>query len=79
MKKLITIVALGASIIAGPAFAQTATRTIDEGWGTQGYTQINPARSSNPRNDVYVNGRYVGSDPDPTVRESLRTDLPMQY
>ena len=25
-------------------------------------------------NDVYVNGQYVGSDPDPRVRASIRND-----
>ena len=30
--------------------------------------------STNPEHDVHVNGRYVGSDPDPRVRESLRRE-----
>ena len=29
---------------------------------------------TNPANDVYVNGKYVGSDPDPTVRSMLARD-----
>lgn len=28
--------------------------------------------SSNPANDVYDNGRYMGSDPDPRIRDSLK-------
>ena len=30
--------------------------------------------SSNPANDVFVNGKYIGSDPDPTVRSMLARD-----
>ena len=30
--------------------------------------------SSNPSNDVFVNGKYVGSDPDPTIRSMLARD-----
>ena len=29
-------------------------------------------RSTNPANDVYNNGRYMGSDPDPRIREYLK-------
>jgi len=29
------------------------------------------AHSSNPAHDVYVNGRYSGSDPDPFIRSQL--------
>jgi hypothetical protein len=30
--------------------------------------------STNSRHDVYVNGKYVGSDPDPTIRSTLARD-----
>ena len=30
--------------------------------------------SANPANDVFVNGQYVGSDPDPTIRSTLARD-----
>jgi hypothetical protein len=30
--------------------------------------------STNPANDVFVNGKYVGSDPDPTIRSTLARD-----
>ena len=33
-----------------------------------------PRRSPNPAWDVYVEGKYVGSDPDPLVRDQLRRD-----
>ena len=31
-------------------------------------------RSINPANDVYSNGTYLGSDPDPSVRSMLQRD-----
>jgi hypothetical protein len=30
--------------------------------------------SSNPANDAYVNGTYVGSDPDPRIRWQLKRE-----
>jgi hypothetical protein len=30
--------------------------------------------SHNPAHDVFVNGEYVGSDPDPTIRSTLARD-----
>jgi hypothetical protein len=30
--------------------------------------------SNNPANDVFVNGKYVGSDPDPAIRSTLARD-----
>jgi opacity protein-like surface antigen len=30
--------------------------------------------STNPANDAYVNGVYVGSDPDPRVRSTLKRE-----
>jgi len=32
--------------------------------------------SANPSHDVYVNGRYSGSDPDPFIRSQLAHDPP---
>lgn len=34
------------------------------------------AHSSNPAQDVYVNGKYSGSDPDPFIRGQLANDPP---
>jgi hypothetical protein len=31
--------------------------------------------STNPAHDVFVNGKYVGSDPDPTIRSTLARDI----
>ena len=30
--------------------------------------------SNNPAHDVFVNGKYVGSDPDATIRSTLARD-----
>jgi hypothetical protein len=30
--------------------------------------------STNPAHDVFVNGQYVGSDPDPAIRSTLARD-----
>ena len=30
--------------------------------------------SDNPAYDVFVNGKYLGSDPDPTIRSTLARD-----
>jgi len=30
--------------------------------------------STNPAHDVFVNGKYVGSDPDATIRSTLARD-----
>ena len=35
--------------------------------------------SSNPEFDVYVRGEYVGSDPDPRIRASLRDEAKRYY
>jgi hypothetical protein len=37
-----------------------------------GYQIRAPRYSTNPAYDVFVNGEYVGSDPDPRIRETLR-------
>jgi hypothetical protein len=31
--------------------------------------------STSPSHDVFVNGKYVGSDPDPTIRSMLARDV----
>ena len=32
------------------------------------------SHSTNSTHDVFVNGKYVGSDPDPTIRSTLARD-----
>jgi hypothetical protein len=45
--------------------------------GTSAYAQAPAVQRQSLRsaNDVYVNGVYVGSDPDPRVRETLRREF----
>jgi hypothetical protein len=72
MKMLLAAVGV-AAVVASPALAQT----IGPWQRTQsGYPYIYPpdnrAHSANPRDDVYdTRGRYVGSDPDPFIRDQL--------
>jgi len=39
-----------------------------------GTVSTSMAMSKNPAYDVFVNGKYVGSDPDPTIRTQLARD-----
>jgi hypothetical protein len=86
MKMRITIVAL-AAVLATPALAQTTQNqprpndpsaySRDQNGNPSDYFQsrarVRP--SANARNDVYdLQGRYIGSDPDPLVRDQLRRD-----
>jgi hypothetical protein len=85
MKMRITAVAL-AAVLATPALAQTVQNqprsydpsayARDQNGNPSDYQSRARVRPSpNSRNDVYdVNGRYVGSDPDPLVRDQLRRD-----
>jgi hypothetical protein len=41
-------------------------------------THLSP-HSTNPEYDVYVRGEYVGSDPDPRIRWSLRREAIRNY
>jgi hypothetical protein len=41
-----------------------------------GFRKDGRAHSSNPAHDVYVNGRYAGSDPDPRIRGELHRNPP---
>ena len=69
MKSLVTIAAL-AALVATPALAQTKRTTGQQ----QTQQQVQQKHSANPRNDVYVNGRYIGSDPDAFIRLQLQND-----
>ena len=77
MIKLLTTVALVA-VVATPALAQTRDRTPHRTRTVatqQTYPQDQQRRSVNPTNDVYdIHGGYVGSDPDPTIRNQLAND-----
>ena len=51
-----------ATVITSPELAQRAPQQ--------------PQHSSNPAYDVYINGQYVGSDPDPNIRAQLQRRYP---
>jgi hypothetical protein len=46
-----------------------------QGYSNESANRVREQRSTNSRNDVFsLRGEYVGSDPDPTVREQLSRD-----
>ena len=51
-----------ATVITSPALAQRVPQQ--------------PQHSFNPAYDVYVNGQYAGSDPDPNIRAQLKMHYP---
>ena len=79
MKMILATVAL-ATAFASPALAQTRV-TVPYQYGNSDYGQgyIKPwarhSHSANSANDVYdLRGNYVGSDPDPFIRDELARD-----
>jgi opacity protein-like surface antigen len=78
MKTLLAGAALAAAL-ASPALSQTIpqyqsayAQAIANGRHGYVYPPDNHAHSSNPANDVYdTRGRYVGSDPDPFIRDTM--------
>ena len=68
-----------AAALASPAVAQTANhytvpgvRYAPNGHHEYIYPPDNHVHSPNPANDVYdTRGRYIGSDPDPFIRDYL--------
>jgi hypothetical protein len=80
--KVITGVALAlATVLASPAFAQSARVSPYQAYGQAGYGP--PAFAYGPqfrdRNVYNTNGRYVGSDPDPNVRQMIARDRDEQF
>jgi Ni/Co efflux regulator RcnB len=85
------VAALPFALSAAPAAAQPVHSYIERQSqaGQQAKTKASrkkttgPAQprsySGNPAYDVYVNGEYVGSDPDPRVRETLRKEYRGRY
>jgi hypothetical protein len=77
MKTFLTTVAFAAVVAIGsPAFAQTTSEQSDP---NSAYAAPPPpdgiVHSTSPAYDVYhANGEYVGSDPDPFIRNDLRND-----
>jgi hypothetical protein len=79
MKTIITTVAL-AALIASPALAaqKKHSRHVSQeafAQAQQWEPQSQPQRhSTNPSSDVYRNGRYMGSDPDPMIRFEIQRE-----
>jgi hypothetical protein len=84
MRTLIATVAVTAAL-ATPALAQTRNQVRQyesvygrdlSGYGSFGtYTRSRDGRMINRRGGVHdERGNYIGSDPDPTVRDQLRRD-----
>ena len=86
MKTFFAAAAL-AAVIAVPAFVPTglaqAQTYSNEQTKPQKVKKAKPQKrvmrygspySTNPAHDVYVNGVYVGSDPDPRIRSTLRKE-----
>jgi len=78
-------IALSVAAVLGTASAASANvpskhvrETFPPAWTARAMVPSNQVRhSSNPAFDVYdIRGRYIGSDPDPTVRAQLQRDPP---
>jgi len=86
MKPLFIVMALAGTLMtAGAALAHPTGQNLKgverSEFRAQPWFAGNPPvraearqRSLNPAHDVYVNGRYVGSDPDPRIRSQLARD-----
>ena len=85
MRMLFSTLAVAVTL-ATPALSQTSqnNQRTNEPYSSQRenpYTRANEntrvreQHSTNPRNDVYsLRGEYVGSDPDPVIRDQLGRD-----
>ena len=69
----IVLIALVAALASPAAFA--ASKRHSPNANQDAYAQQTQRPSSNPRFDVYsTSGQYVGSDPDPMVRQMLQSE-----
>ena len=73
MTKTILIALIAA--LASPAFAAPKKQSLNRR-SQEAYAQVQQTQrhSPNPRFDVYYNGQYVGSDPDPMIRFELQRE-----
>ena len=62
-----------------PSLARTSTGAFAQVPSTAQVVVNRQYHASNPRRAVYQNGRYIGSDPDPFIRNMLRHDPPGDY
>ena len=68
-KALIGVVFALTAVLTSPALAQTTSRAV-----SGAYIQQIAAHSAHRNWNVYVNGHYVGTDPDPRIRSQLAHD-----
>jgi hypothetical protein len=86
MKILVAAIALAVAA-AAPAFApgqqaqaqayskdQTTTKKVKKVRTQKRVVRSGSPYSTNPRHDVYVNGQYIGSDPDQRIRWTLKRE-----
>jgi hypothetical protein len=78
MKTLVAVAAL-AAVIASPAFAQSTRQHVPPRAQapralSYDYGQSQHRRVVSPNAAYDINGEYLGSDPDPTVREQMERD-----
>ena len=78
-----TAMALTAAVVFAPgqkaqaqgySKEQTVTHKAKKKTTTKRVVRSASPYSTNPEHDVYVNGVYVGSDPDPRIRWSLKRE-----
>jgi hypothetical protein len=87
MKKIVLAATALGLLAAGPAFApgqqaqaqtyskdQATTHKVKKPKAQKRVVRNGSPYSTNPEHDVYVNGTYVGSDPDPRIRWSLKKE-----
>jgi hypothetical protein len=78
--KIATALAIVLSVTSGALAATAHQHHRDNGASAYGAafgaraTAVQHQHSPNPAWDVYDNGQYVGSDPDPNVRMQLQMD-----
>jgi hypothetical protein len=71
MKKLL-IAAAALAFLASPLSAQSQGANTN---GSKPIANKEAPKGVNTKNDVYCNGQYVGSDPDPAIRLQLLKDF----
>lgn len=81
--KIVSGIALAlATVLASPAFAQSSRVSPYQAYGQAEYgppAVANGWRSLRSRDVYNTNGRYVGSDPDPNVRDMIARDRNEQF
>ena len=82
MNKILLATVAMATVIASPTLAQTKHRHVKHPAANPLAAYATPINrtgvsrhSPNPAYDVYVNGYYMGSDPDPLIRMQLQRDV----